>query len=174
MADSATDAEVFWVEPRERGIIPLKAFRISRNVQRALRNKPHQVRFNTAFRQVMEACAERDETWINPLILESYTDLHHLGFAHSVEVWMEESLVGGLYGVTLGTAFFGESMFRRVPDADKFALYYCHQRLCERGFTLWDTQFYTDHLGTFGAVTISQSAYQDLLKTALQSRAVFE
>ena len=173
MADSAEDEDIFWVEPRERGIIPLADFRLSRNVQRALRNKPHEVRFNTAFRKVMEACAKRAETWINPLILNSYTDLHHLGFAHSVEIWKENELVGGLYGVTLGTAFFGESMFHHIPDADKFALFYCHKRLCERGFTLWDTQFYTDHLGRFGAISIPQSTYLQLLKTALQSRALF-
>jgi leucyl/phenylalanyl-tRNA---protein transferase len=173
MAESRADRSVHWVEPVLRGIIPLDGFHVSRHVERAIRNKPHEVRFNHDFRRVMELCAMRDETWINDLILRSYLNLHALGFAHSVEVYREDNLVGGLYGVSEGAAFFGESMFHLEPNMDKIALWYCHKRLLERGFKLWDTQFYTQHLGTLGAVEIQQADYLLLLQDALHHEATF-
>jgi leucyl/phenylalanyl-tRNA--protein transferase len=173
--NSVDPEETEWYLPKVRGIIPMDGFRLSKNSDRLRRNKiPHTVRYNSNFRGVLAGCASRTETWISPVIIASYVNLHRLGFAHSVEIYNEgEELVGGLYGVALGTAFFGESMFHYQPEADKFALYYCHQRLKERGFTLWDTQFYTDHLGTMGAVAISNADYQDLLMQALDRRASF-
>jgi leucyl/phenylalanyl-tRNA--protein transferase len=173
--DSIDPEETEWYLPKVRGIIPMDGFRLSKNSDRLRRNKiPHSIRYNSDFRGVIEGCAARPETWISPLIIESYVNLHHLGYAHSVEIYNEsDELIGGLYGVALGTAFFGESMFHFQPEADKFALFYCHQRLKERGFTLWDTQFYTDHLGTLGGIAISNADYQHLLKQALAGQARF-
>lgn len=173
---SVNPDETEWYLPKIRGILPMDGFRLSKNSDRLRRNKiPHTVRFNADFRGVMEGCATRPETWISPLIMESYVNLHRKKFAHSVEIYNEnDALIGGLYGVTLGTAFFGESMFHHQPEADKFALYYCHQRLKERGFTLWDTQFYTEHLGTLGGRAIPNAEYQELLRQALEGKARFD
>ena len=173
MAPDKASTEVQWFEPHHRGIIPLDGFRVSKNVRRAIRNTPHEVRYDSQFEQVMRACAERDKTWISEVLVKAYTRLHRAEHAHSVEIWQDNELVGGLYGVTLGSVFFGESMFQTQPEMHKFALYYCHKRLQERGFMLWDTQFYTEHLGRFGAIEIDQVEYLERLDVALRRHAVF-
>lgn len=160
----AEEDGIVWVEPRMRGIIPLdERFHIPRGLRKALRKNPFEIRYNTAFREVMLGCAERDETWIDGVILESYCRLHDLGHAHSVECWDDEGLQGGLYGVSLGKAFFGESMFSRKTDASKVALVALVERLRKQGFGLLDTQWMTDHLRTFGGVEIGQDIYLGLL-----------
>lgn len=173
MAESADDPEVFWVQPRIRGIIPLDRFHVSRSLAKTIRQKPFAITVNRAFDEVMERCAEATEdrptTWINPLILSLYKELHRMGYTHSVEAWDGEELVGGLYGVSLGSAFFGESMFSRRSDASKICLVHLVERLRERKFTLLDTQFTTDHLKTFGAVDIPRKEYERLLEKAMQS-----
>jgi leucyl/phenylalanyl-tRNA--protein transferase len=173
MAESADDPEIFWVQPRLRGIIPLDEFHISKSLAKRIRQQPFDVRVNTAFDTVMERCAEatgdRPSTWINPLILTLYKELHRMGYTHSVETWEGDELVGGLYGVALGTAFFGESMFSRRTDASKICLVHLVERLKERGFTLLDTQFTTDHLKSFGAIDVPRKAYEKLLAAAMQS-----
>lgn len=173
MSDDRYSDKINWYKPPIRGIIPIENFKISNNVQRKIRNASLTVRFNANFRLTMLACADRPSTWISPLILDSYCKLCELGFAHSVEVYDGASLVGGLYGVSLGGAFFGESMFKYKPDMDKIALYYCHARLRERGFILWDTQYYSPHLATFGAVEIDAPTFQQMLYPALQIEAKF-
>jgi leucyl/phenylalanyl-tRNA--protein transferase len=173
MAPSKNSGKVYWYQPVERGIIPLENFHVSRNVMRMIRNKPHTVKLNANFKKVIELCGARQDTWISETIIKSYLMLHHLGLAHSIEIYQSEDLVGGLYGVALGGAFFGESMFRLRPEMDKFALYYCHKRLAERKFTLWDTQFYTEHLGTFGCIEIPQFEYMLKLQEALKVSARF-
>lgn len=176
MSESADDPELFWVEPDIRGIIPLDGFHVSKSLQKAIRKAPFDIRFDTAFDQVVEKCAEaaddRPSTWINQQIKDLYGALHRLGHAHSVEAWEGDELVGGLYGVTLGSAYFGESMFSRRTNASKICLVYLVERLRERGFTLLDTQFTTEHLKTFGAVDISKEAYGVLLDKAMESETV--
>lgn len=171
MAESAEDPEIFWVQPEIRGIIPLDGFHVSRSLAKAMRQKPFEIRFNTAFDQVMEKCAEpaedRPSTWINPVILKLYHALHRLGHAHSVEAWADGKLVGGLYGVSLGAAFFGESMFSRATNASKICLVHLVERLKERKFRLLDTQFTTEHLKSFGAIDIERAAYEKLLDDAV-------
>lgn len=173
MAESAEDPDVYWVQPKVRGIIPLDRFHVSRSLAKTVRKKPFDIRVDTAFDQVMEFCAESTEmrptTWINPLILTLYKELHRMGYTHSVEAWEGDELVGGLYGVSLGSAFFGESMFSRRRDASKICLVHLVERLKERGFTLLDTQFTTEHLKTFGAIDISRKDYEKLLERAMQS-----
>ncbi len=176
MSDAADDPELFWVEPEIRGIIPLDDFHVSSSLAKAIRRRPFDIRFNTAFDQVVDKCAEaapdRPSTWINQTIRELYGALHRLGHAHSVEAWDGEELVGGLYGVSLGSAFFGESMFSRRTNASKICLVHLVERLRERGFTLLDTQFTTEHLKTFGAVDIPKEAYGLLLDRAMESETV--
>ena len=167
MADSAESDEVFWVDPRRRGIIPLDAFHLSRSLRRRLRRDDYRVRLDTAFEDVIEGCAAREETWINDTIRLLYTDLHRMGHAHSIEIWAGGELAGGLYGVRLGAAFFGESMFSRVPDASKIALAYLVARLKAGGFLLLDTQFTTDHLERLGACTVPRARYHRLLDAAV-------
>lgn len=175
MADSSESEDVNWYSARERGVIPIQEFHVSKNVHRIVRQGRFSIKIDTNFRKVMEECANRDETWINDLILNSYEVLHEAGNAHSVEVYNKKGeLAGGLYGVTLGSAFFGESMFRIDKEADKVALYYCHQILNGNGFTLWDTQFYTEHLGRFGCKQMEPKHYEKLLERALQKEAVFQ
>lgn len=174
MADSREDEGFEWYSANARGIIPIEQFHISKNVQRIIRQNKFDVRVNTCFKKVIEACAERESTWINDLIINSYTNLNKLGHAHSVEVFEDNQLVGGLYGVTLGSAFFGETMFKKQKEADKVALYYCHRILKQQGFTLWDTQFYTDHLAQFGCVEIEPEEYNILLENALIKEAIFQ
>lgn len=176
MSDSADDPELFWVEPEIRGIIPLDEFHVSASLAKAIRKRPFDIRFDTAFDQVVDKCAEaapdRPSTWINQTIRELYGALHRLGHAHSVEAFEGEELVGGLYGVSLGSAFFGESMFSRRTNASKICLVHLVQRLRERGFTLLDTQFTTEHLKTFGAVDIPKEAYGLLLDKAMEGDTV--
>ena len=177
MAESADDPELFWVDPKRRGIIPLDAFHVPRRLKRVLRRGRFAVRANTAFGAVMRGCAEASETrpstWINDEILQLYGALHAAGMAHSVECWHGSELVGGLYGVALGAAFFGESMFSRVTDASKVALVHLVARLRLGRFRLLDTQFLTPHLAQFGAIEISRAQYHRLLAEALRYRAVF-
>lgn len=168
MADNAESEEVFWVDPRRRGILPLDRFHLSRSLRKRLLKGGHEVRIDTSFDAVLDACADRDETWINPTIRSLYTDLHRLGHAHSVEVWEGEMLVGGLYGVRLESAFFGESMFSRVSDASKIALAHLVARLRFGNFTLLDTQFTTEHLESLGARSVPRHRYHALLERALQ------
>jgi leucyl/phenylalanyl-tRNA--protein transferase len=176
MSESADDPELFWVEPDIRGIIPLDDFHVSKSLQKAIRKAPFDIRFDTAFDQVVAKCAEaaddRPSTWINQTIRDLYSALHRLGHAHSVEAWEGDELVGGLYGVTLGSAYFGESMFSRRTNASKICLVHLVERLRERGFTLLDTQFTTEHLKTFGAVDIPKAEYGVLLDKAMESETV--
>lgn len=160
----AQDGEISWYSPRMRGVIPLdERFHIPHGLKKALRKKPFEIRFNTVFRDVMLGCAEREETWIDPVILESYCNLHEIGHAHSVECWDAEGLQGGLYGVSLGKVFFGESMFSRKTDASKVALVALVGRLRENDFGLLDTQWMTEHLRTFGGYELSKHRYLKLL-----------
>ncbi|WP_093423217.1 leucyl/phenylalanyl-tRNA--protein transferase [Tranquillimonas alkanivorans] len=173
MAESRDDPEIFWVDPRYRGIIPLDGFRISRSLRRKIRREPFRVTFDSDFAGVVDGCADRDETWINVTILELYEALFAAGHAHSVELWEDDLLVGGVYGVTLGAAFFGESMFSRRTDASKIALAYLLDRLRAGGFTLFDTQFLTPHLASLGAVEIRRSEYHARLERAIGQEASF-
>jgi leucyl/phenylalanyl-tRNA---protein transferase len=167
MADSRDAGDVFWVEPRRRAILPLDGFHLSRSLRRTLRSGRFRITRDRAFSEVVRRCAERDETWINAEIERSYVLLHSSGHAHSIEVWEGEELVGGLYGVRLGAAFFGESMFSARTDASKVALAFLVARLIVGGFTLLDCQFMTDHLKRLGAVEIDQKDYLALLSSAL-------
>lgn len=173
MAESRDDSAVHWVDPRLRGVIPLDGFHISRSLARRIRRWPHSVTVNRDFMGVVHACADRPETWINATILDLYAQLHLNNHAHSLEIWEENTLVGGVYGVVLGSAFFGESMFSRRTDASKIALAYLVHRLRAGGFTLFDTQFLTPHLASLGAVEITRAAYHHRLATALAQRASF-
>ncbi len=174
MSESKDDPEVFWVDPKRRGIIPLDGFHISRSLGRSMRRCDYRVSFDTAFGKVVEGCADRDETWINETIFRLYGHLHEAGVAHSVEVWEGEELVGGCYGVALGGAFFGESMFSRRTDTSKMALAWMVDRLNQGGFTLFDTQFLTPHLATLGAIEVSRARYRGLLAAALEIDADFD
>lgn len=175
MADSREDPEVQWYTSQKRGIIPLDTFRVSSNVRRIVRNRHYHIKFDEHFRKVMEACADRESTWISNEIIDSYNRLHELGFAHSVSVWNQDwKLVGGQYGVSLGAAFFGESMFGQAKEASKVALYWTHQALVQGGFELWDTQFWSEHLAQFGCIEISAREYDKLLKKAIMQEAEFQ
>ena len=173
MADGRNDPTVHWIDPRHRGIMPLNQFHISYSLARRMRRQPPQVTINRDFTGVVHACADRPETWINPTIARLYAQLHALGRAHSVEVWHDGHLAGGVYGVTLGAAFFGESMFSRRTDASKLALAHAVRRLRAGGFTLFDTQFLTPHLASLGGVEIKRADYHKRLFAALQLQATF-
>ena len=173
MAESRDDPEVFWVDPRKRGILPLDAFHISRSLARAMRRSSWTLTTDTAFEAVVDGCADRSDTWINPEIRRLYSALRNGGHAHSVEVWAGSTLVGGVYGVVLGGAFFGESMFSRRTNASKMALAGCVDRLRRGGFSLFDTQFLTDHLATLGAIEVTRAHYHRLLEVALEQVADF-
>lgn len=173
MAEGRHDPVVHWVDPRERGIMPLDAFHISRSLARRIRRWPHQVTVDRDFAGVVQACADRPETWINATIFDLYAQLHARGVAHSLEVWESDALIGGVYGVVLGAAFFGESMFSRRTDGSKIALAYLVHRLRTGGFTLFDTQFLTPHLASLGGIEIPRAAYQRMLAQALPRTATF-
>lgn len=171
MADSATDEEIYWVEPRMRAILPLNGFHLSKSLAKVIRQDRFHVTSDRAFERVMEMCAEsmpgREDTWINPLIKRSYAALFAIGHAHSIECWDQETLVGGLYGVSLGRAFFGESMFSRATDASKVALAHLVARLRVGRFDLLDCQFMTSHLASMGARELPQSDYLELLYSSV-------
>ena len=167
MADSRDADELFWVEPRNRAIIPLRRFHVSRSLRRTLRSGRFNLTLDRDFAAVITACADREETWINDELERAMLALHASRHAHSIEVWNEERLVGGLYGVKLGRAFFGESMFSRTRDASKVALAWLVARLKVGNFTLLDCQFMTDHLASLGAVSIPRETYVALLSAAL-------
>lgn len=173
MAEARDDPRIFWVDPRDRGVMPLGGFHMSRSLARRIRKGGFAVRLDTCFDDVVAACADREETWINPQIATLYGALNRLGYAHSLEIWQNGALVGGVYGVTLGAAFFGESMFSRVTDASKVALAFLVHRLRAGGFTLFDTQFLTDHLASLGATEVSRAAYHDMLDDALHQTGRF-
>jgi leucyl/phenylalanyl-tRNA--protein transferase len=168
------NGEIAWFSPDPRGILPLDSFHVPHGLKRSLRKNRFEVRINTAFETVIRACSERSETWISEEIAQSYLNLHDLGFAHSVETWRDNQLVGGLYGVSVYGAFFGESMFHRETDASKVALVALVERLREKGFRLLDTQYTTQHLRLFGAVEISKAKYLRLLKQALELDCQFD
>ncbi len=172
MADSADSDEIDWYDPPLRGIIPLDdGLHVPRRLARKIRQRPFDIRFDTAFETVVRACAapapDRPKTWINEKIIRLYTELFRKGHARSVEAWEKDELVGGLYGVLLGKAFFGESMFSRRTDASKIALVHLIEHLREKGFLLLDAQFLTDHLAQFGAMEITREAYKERLEKAL-------
>jgi leucyl/phenylalanyl-tRNA---protein transferase len=171
MADSRDADELFWVEPRNRAIIPLDRFHVSRSLSRTIRSGRFQVTRDRDFAGVIAACADREETWINAELEQAMVALHGSGNAHSIEVWHDESLVGGLYGVKLGRAFFGESMFSRMTDASKVALAWLVARLKAGNFTLLDCQFMTEHLASLGAVSVTRETYVALLAAALGGAA---
>ncbi len=177
MADARDADELYWVEPKKRGVLPLDGFHLPRSLAKLLRQERFELTADRAFAEVMHACAApaagRTDTWINESILDGYTRLHRLGFAHSLECWQGGELVGGLYGVKLGAAFFGESMFTRVRDASKVALAHLIARLRVGGFRLLDTQFLTAHLERFGAIEVPRAAYRSLLDSALSSEGDF-
>ncbi len=173
MAEHRDDPEIFWVDPRRRGVMPLNGFHLSRSLAKAMRKTPFTLTINRDFAGVVSGCADRVDTWINAEITQLYSALHVSGHAHSVEVWDGEVLVGGVYGVSLGTAFFGESMFSRRTNASKMALAALVDRLGTAGFTLFDTQFLTDHLASLGAIEISRAAYHAQLSTAKTGFAHF-
>ena len=177
MAESADDPELFWVDPKRRGILPLDGFHLSRRLRRVVRQDRFEIRVDSDFRGTLAGCAEatekRPNTWINTEIVRLYGALFERGAAHSVEAWQDEQLVGGLYGVSIGGAFFGESMFSRVADASKVALVHLVALLRMGGFLLLDIQFVTPHLATFGAVEVPRAQYHRLLALALGYRCVF-
>ena len=175
MSESRDDENVGWYSARMRGVIPMKNFKVSSNVERIIRQGRYTCRVDTCFRSVMEECANRSSTWISELIINSFEMLHLSGHAHSVEIFdKEQNLIGGLYGVSLGAAFFGESMFKQATEADKVALWHCHQIMERNGFELWDTQFYTEHLAQFGCVEIPADEYMEKLEKALRKECSFK
>jgi leucyl/phenylalanyl-tRNA--protein transferase len=177
MAEGRKHSDLHWIDPEQRGVLPLEGFHVSRKLRHRMRRQDFDVRCDSAFSEVIRACAaptdNRPDTWINPPIQQLYTDLHEMGFAHSVECWREGALVGGLYGVSLGAAFFGESMFSRAPDASKVALAHLVLRLRKGGFRLLDTQFVTPHLRRFGVVEIPRQDYRSRLARAITTQARF-
>jgi leucyl/phenylalanyl-tRNA--protein transferase len=173
MAEHRDDPEMFWVDPRKRGVFPLNGFHISRSLAKALRRDDYTVTRNTAFAEVINACADRSETWINHDIRFLYGELHNRGAAHSLEVWNGPELIGGIYGVTVGAAFCGESMFSRKRDGSKIALAWLVDLLVRSGFVLFDTQFITPHLASMGAIEITRNEYRKQLASALQKDADF-
>ena len=177
MAETADDNALYWVEPDERGVIPLRGLRISQSLRKQVRRQPFEIRVDSAFPEVIAACAAktrtRKATWINGRIRTLYTQLHKMDRCHSVESWQNGKLVGGLYGVKIGAAFFGESMFSRVTDASKVALVHLVARLNAGGFKLLDAQFMNPHLKTMGAVAMSKVEYMKLLPSAIAGHGDF-
>lgn len=177
MAEDRESSELFWIDPKKRGIIPILDFHIPKRLRRVLRNPKFKITYNENFEAVIEGCAlmtsSRPRSWINDRIITLYTTLHHMGHAHSVECWNEQKLVGGLYGVSMRGAFFGESMFNQHADASKIALVHLVLRLQSAGFKLLDSQFITKHLSRFGAQEISRDAYKKLLTNAIKIDADF-
>ena len=173
IADGRDDPEIHWIDPRRRVILPLDGFHMSRSLSRRVRSGSNRVTADAAFDAVVAACADRSETWISHRIQRLYLQLHQQGQAHSIEVWDKDRLAGGVYGVTLGAAFFGESMFSRATDASKVALAFAVHRLRAGGFRLFDTQFLTPHLASLGGIEISRAEYHRRLAAAVAVRADF-
>ncbi|MCP5432588.1 MAG: leucyl/phenylalanyl-tRNA--protein transferase [Alphaproteobacteria bacterium] len=177
MAESRLDPEVVWVDPKKRGVLPLDGFHVPRRLARTVRQDRFRVTVDQDFAGILKACASveagRADTWINEQIVRVYSELHERGYAHSVEAWAEGELAGGLYGVALGGAFFGESMFSFQRDASKVALVHLAARLKAGGFTLLDTQFFTEHLGQFGTIEIPRADYRARLAPAIETSADF-
>jgi leucyl/phenylalanyl-tRNA--protein transferase len=177
MAEERDDDSVFWLEPQQRGVMPIEEFHLSRRLARKMRSTTWRMTADAAFDEVIAACAEtkegRTKTWINGLIERSYRNLHRVGHAHSIEMWEEEELIGGLYGVSIGGAFFGESMFSRRTDASKMALVHLVARLKAGGYRLLDAQFVTGHLAQFGTVEVTRARYKQLLDGAVDKRGDF-
>jgi leucyl/phenylalanyl-tRNA--protein transferase len=173
MAEGRNAKQIQWIQPEKRGIFQLGNFHISKSLRRVILKKDYSITINSCFPKVIEKCADRSETWINDDIYNCYCKLHEDGFAHSVEVWRNSHLIGGVYGVTIGAAFFGESMFSEAANGSKIALAYLHDRLLKAGFLLFDTQFLTEHLASLGAIEISQAQYLVKLEKALNKNATF-
>lgn len=173
MAEHRDDPTVFWVDPKRRGVMPLDRFHLSRSLAKAMRRSPYTLAINQDFDGVVAGCADRVETWINDEIASLYSTLHSRGHAHSMELWEDNTLVGGVYGVTLGAAFFGESMFSRRTNASKMAMAALVDRLRQAGYTLFDTQFLTEHLASLGGVEITRARYHGQLEHATARDAHF-
>lgn len=173
MAEAREDPDLFWVDPKFRGIMPLDQFHVSRSLRKRILKEDYEITISSAFAEVVAACAERPKTWINDTIFELYCSLAKKKQAHSLEVWQDSQLVGGVYGVIIGAAFFGESMFSRRSDASKIALAYLVHRLRHTGFKLFDTQFITPHLASLGAIEVPRTIYLRYLSEALNSAADF-
>ncbi|MEX0338289.1 MAG: leucyl/phenylalanyl-tRNA--protein transferase [Arenibacterium sp.] len=171
MAEHRNDPEIFWVDPKRRGVLPLEGFHASRSLRRTMRGPGLRATLNTCFDEVLGACADRVETWINDEIAGLYRALHRSGHAHSIEIWRDDTLIGGVYGVAIGGAFFGESMFSRARDGSKIALACLTQHLSLCGLALFDTQFITPHLASLGAVEIPRALYHQRLEIALRTPA---
>lgn len=173
MAEGKDTNKIFWISPEVRGIIPLNKFHISKSLRRSIVKRDYKIKINTDFLGVIKNCADRSESWINSDILKAYSDLFNLGFCHSIEVWDNDDLIGGIYGLAIKRAFFGESMFSKRSNASKIALAYLVSRLKYGGFLLFDVQFQSEHLKTLGAIEVLKANYQDLLKNALEGDANF-
>lgn len=177
MAESSDDPQLYWIEPQARGVLPLDSVEIPKRLQRTIRQQPYEVRVDADFDGVIAGCAAsrpgRRTTWINDRIRKLYRELHRLGYCHTVEVWKDGRLAGGLYGVALGGAFFGESMFSEARDASKIALVYLCARLIHGGFVMLDTQFVTDHLRQFGTIEVERAEFHNQLERALRAEGDF-
>lgn len=173
MAEHRDDPEIFWVDPKRRGVLPLSAFHLSRSLRRRMRQTRFEVAIDRDFIGVVDGCSDRADTWINDEIRSLYIALHLRGDAHSLEIWDGDDLVGGVYGVTLGAAFFGESMFSKRTDASKIALACLVDRLTDGGYELFDTQFLTAHLASLGACEIDRTTYRKALRQAIEKPASF-
>ena len=171
MAETRDDPSVFWVDPRERGVFPIDGFRMSRSLARRMRRRDVRATLDHHFEDILDGCADRDETWINNTIRHLMIDLHGMGYAHAFGVWRGDTLIGGMYGIALGGAFFGESMFSRDTDGSKMALAWALDHLARAGFTLFDAQFITPHLASLGAIEIPRSTYRAQLAQALEVNA---
>ncbi len=171
MAETRDDPDIYWVDPRERGVIPLNGFHMSRSLAKRLRCGDVHATLNTDFQAILHGCADRDETWINDTIRDLMLELHARGHAHAFGVWRDNRLIGGMYGLSLGAAFFGESMFSQETDGSKMALAWAVDHLRRTGFALFDTQFITPHLASLGAVEIPRAQYHALLRPAIEHPA---
>ena len=171
MAESRDDPDVFWVDPRERGVLPLDGFHMSRSLARRMRKGDCRATLNVGFVDILDGCADRDDTWINATIRDLMLTLHACGHAHAFGVWHEDRLIGGMYGLSLGAAFFGESMFSRATDGSKMALAWAVDHLVRTGFALFDTQFITPHLASLGAIEIPRAQYHARLLPAIEAPA---
>jgi leucyl/phenylalanyl-tRNA--protein transferase len=173
MAEARDSDEIHWIEPRKRGVMPLDGFHVSRSLRRTILSQNFNVTIDQCFADVVQGCADRSETWINSEIAQAYQNLHDAGFAHSLEIWHQGVLTGGVYGVSIGGAFFGESMFSKRPNASKIALAYLVDRLKKTGFVLFDTQFTTPHLISLGGKEVTKENYRRLLEPAVKQAADF-